>query len=71
MVSCPDRALLAALDEHGPVRVTVLAAELDAHPITITQSCDDLCSDGYVRRTTADTYVLTEDGREHLRTLTG
>ncbi|WP_090383990.1 MarR family transcriptional regulator [Natronobacterium texcoconense] len=70
MVGCPDRSLLAALDEHGPVRVTSLASELDAHPITVTQRCDDLRSDGYVRRMSADTYTLTEDGREYLLTLT-
>ncbi|WP_049924368.1 MarR family transcriptional regulator [Halopiger djelfimassiliensis] len=69
MTGCSDRSLLRVLDERGPARVTVLAGELEAHPITVTQHCDDLQSDGYVRRLSADVYGITEDGREYLATL--
>lgn len=69
MVHCPERALLTVLDERGPTRVTALATELETHPITITQYCDDLRSDGYVYRVSADVYAISEAGRERLASL--
>ncbi|GAB3677831.1 MarR family transcriptional regulator [Halopiger thermotolerans] len=69
MTGCSDRALLALLEERGPIRVTRLAAALDAHPLTVTQYCDDLRADGYVRRISSDVYVITEDGRSYLTAL--
>ncbi|APW97212.1 hypothetical protein CHINAEXTREME_05250 [Halobiforma lacisalsi AJ5] len=69
MVRCSDRALLAALEERGPARVTQLAAELDAHPITVTQRCDALQSRGHVRRISTDMFGITEDGRAYLASI--
>ncbi|EMA43679.1 MarR family transcriptional regulator [Halobiforma nitratireducens] len=70
MSRCSDRALLELLAERGPLQVTHLAAALDVHPLTVTQRCDALQSNGYVRRVSADVFGLTEDGREHLASLT-
>ncbi|TYT64032.1 hypothetical protein FYC77_01495 [Natrialba swarupiae] len=59
---------MAVLEKQGPSRTTRLAAELEAHPITVTQRCDALQADGYVRRVSADVFGITEDGRAYLST---
>lgn len=69
MADCSDRALLAVLEKRGPTRVTRLAAELEAHPITVTDRCDALQADGHVRRVSGDIFGITADGREYLATL--
>ena len=69
MTECSADALLTVLEERGPSRATRLAAELEAHPITVTQRCHELRADGYVRRVSADVFDITEEGRTHLATL--
>ena len=69
MAGCSAAELLTVLEERGPIRATRLAAELEAHPITVTQHCHELRSDGYVRRVSADVFGITEEGRAHLSTL--
>ena len=68
MTGCSPHELLTVLEEQGPVRATRLAAELEAHPLTVSQHCRELHADGYVRRVSADVFAVTDDGREYLTT---
>lgn len=69
MMERPDRALLVTLEDQGPAETTTLAETLEVHPLTVTQRCDDLASDGRIRRVSGGRYGITDDGREYLATL--
>ncbi|WP_049914761.1 helix-turn-helix domain-containing protein [Haloterrigena salina] len=69
MTNCSSRGLLRVLDERGAVEVGTLAATLDEHPVTVTQVCYDLQSDGHVQQVSGGVYTITEDGRQYLTTL--
>ncbi|MXV62371.1 MarR family transcriptional regulator [Natronorubrum sp. JWXQ-INN-674] len=69
MTACSTRGLLDLLDERGPTEIGVLAAALETHPVTVTNRCSTLQSDGYVRQISGGVYVITDDGEEYLTSL--
>ena len=69
MPNCSSRAVLARLDECGPIGAPSVAEQLEVHPITVQNRCYQLQSDGYVFQISGGVYCITEDGREYLRTL--
>ena len=69
MNGCSDQALLAMLAERDSVEMASLASEFETHPMTITQRCYELQSDGHVRQIAGGVYAITDDGRAYLETL--
>ncbi|AGB36733.1 hypothetical protein [Natronococcus occultus] len=69
MQGCSDQALLATLAERGPAEMVTLADEFETHPVTITERCYELQSEGHVRQISGGVYVITDDGRAYLETL--
>ncbi|ELY52168.1 hypothetical protein C492_19931 [Natronococcus jeotgali DSM 18795] len=49
--------------------MATLADEFEIHPVTITERCYELQSAGHVRQISGGVYVITDDGRAYLETL--
>jgi Mn-dependent DtxR family transcriptional regulator len=69
MNGCSDQVLLATLVERGPIEMAALADTVEVHPVTLTDRCAELQSDGHVRQIAGGVYAITDDGRAYLESL--
>jgi predicted ArsR family transcriptional regulator len=57
-----EDAVSAALGSREPRTATEIAAELDAHPMTVRRCCDELQRAGRLRQVTGGGYVRADHG---------